>query len=193
MRRSTRTRRPPGSSLNDKTKAVRRKPDSIPVKKLEKLKDIRIAIEDLTKIPTLYQRVFFKGREIEDSAETVESIGITEGEALQILLCDVPNEDDVDVSLLDDVVPVTRSRTTTKDNPKSNGRAEGFAGTALSGFDALPRESSEERQAREAKEAMEAQEKEEAEMQKAIRGCCRHCTYLNKPDALECEMCENDL
>ena len=194
VRRSTRARRPPGSSLSDKKKSVRRKPDEIFVKKEDKLRDIRIVVQELTNTPTIYQRFFFKGREIDDSAETIESIGITEGEALQVLLDDVPNEDDVDVSLLDDVVPTTRSRT--KDKPKSNGRVEGFAGTALSGLDAPSRETSTEREAREARaaqEAMEAQAREEAEMAKAIPGTCSACTFINEPSMQQCEVCGTDL
>lgn len=192
-RRSTRARRPPGSSLNNTKRAIRRKPESISVKKLDKLKDIRVLIQQITNVPTIYQRVCFKGREIDDSSETVESIGITESEALQVLLLDVPDEDDVDIDSFDHVVPVTRSRSTNQKKPKSNGRAEGFAGTVLSGLDVPPSESEEAKAAREAKAAMEAQEREEAEIRAALPGVCRHCTFENDPSVKQCEVCENDL
>lgn len=181
-RRSTRQRKQPGSSLASSKKSQRRRPEVITVKRLDTLKDIRIKIEEITKTPTLYQRIFFKNREVEDSAETVESIGITQGESLQVLLLDVPDEDDVDIDLFDDGVPVSsRPKVTSKDKPKSNGRREGFGGTALSGLDAR------------SDAARLAREREEAEILAAIPGRCRTCTFQNEATATKCEMCENEI
>lgn len=181
-RRSTRQRRQPGSSLANSKKPQRRKPELITVKKLDTLKNIRIKIQELTDTPTLYQRIFFNNREIEDSSETVESIGITQGESLQVLLLDVPNEDEVDIGLFENSAPVSsRPRATSKDKPKSNGRPEGFVGTALSGLDAR------------SDEARAAREREEAEILAAIPGRCRVCTYQNEAGVKRCEMCENDI
>lgn len=148
------------------------------MRRLETLKDIRILVQELTKTPTIYQRFFFKNREIDDSAETVESMGITQGEALQVLLLDIPDEDDVDITSFDDVPATSRSRTASKDKPKSNGRPEGFGGTALSGLDAT------------SDQARVAREREEAEIRKALPGRCSRCTYQNNPGLKKCEMCD---
>lgn len=181
-RRSTRARRQPGQAPSTSKKNRNRPPKMIVVQKLETLKDIRILIQDFTGVPTIYQRFFCKNREIEDSAQTIETIGITQGESLQVLLLDIPDEKDVDIASFDDNIPTfSKSRVTSKDKPKSNGRPEGFGGTALSGIDSRN------------DEARAAREREEAEVLAAIPGRCGICTFLNDPKAKTCEMCNNDV
>jgi hypothetical protein len=179
VRRSSRARKPAGSSLGTWKQKARRSPMEMPVRKAQTLKDIRMEVETRTKTPVIYQRVFFKGREIEDAAETIESIGITQGEALQVYEMKVDEDSDVDMSILHDHIPSHRSRSTSQKNkPKSNGRAEGFGGTALSGLDAMPSTS---------------HEQQLAEIATALPGRCRACTFENDAFARVCDMCEAPL
>lgn len=115
-----------GKSEDAKTVAKRRLPGSLTLKKEDTLKDIRMAIAENYRIQIMLQRIWYKGREIEDSSESVESMGITEHETLQVL--EVSADEPLDMSR-------TRGGKKAKSG-KSNGRMEGFAGTGLHSFEA---------------------------------------------------------
>lgn len=177
-RRSTRTRRAPGSSLKDSKRPKRRSSNIITVKRADTLKEIRMQIEGLTEIPVLYQRVFFKGRELEDAAVTVEAIGTVRGEVLQVLELVI---EDIDDDKLGDLpgIPTPRikaigEKTKTKVS-KINNRPEGFTGTALSGFDVVDHS-----QARPAPSTN-------------IPGTCKQCTFINEAGTTQCTLCEGAL
>jgi ubiquitin carboxyl-terminal hydrolase 48 len=160
----------------DQKPATKRRPgQKLTVKRLDTLRDIRVAIEKKTEIPILYQKVYFNGREIEDASETIESIGVTDQETLFVQEL-IAYDDDVDISKLVDE-PTGKARKTQNGDKKATSRTEGFGGTGLLGFSAIP-----------------ATEPEEAaSIAAALPGTCTQCTYLNSSDLHFCEMCEHPL
>ena len=115
-----------GVQEDAKTVAKRRNPGSVMLDRTDTYKDIRLKISEDYKIPVMLQRIWYKGREIEDASETVESIGIIEGEVLYVL--EVPRDDPTDFS--------SDAKGKKSDKSKASRRVEGFAGTGLYGFDA---------------------------------------------------------
>lgn len=171
-RRSGRQKKPPGSSL-PWMQRERRQPVNIDIKRNHTLKDIRVKIEDRTGIQVLYQRVFFNRREIEDSQETVETIGITEGESLLVL------EVKQDIIDMDEVAKEVVSRAMSRFKSESESRrSEGFSGTGLLGNDTLDEDDS-----------MQDINDPEENLNRAMPGTCPACTFQNQPTAKECEIC----
>lgn len=81
-------------------------------------------------IPTIYQRLFYNGRELE-SQETVVELGLCGGEYLELLEMKMDDED-VELSKLDDSIDEVERERNRKGGRK--GRVEGFGGTGLMGF-----------------------------------------------------------
>lgn len=98
----------PVENLNKRRATARSKQIWVEVEKDTAIKDIRLHILETWKVSPLSQRLFLRGSEVEAS-DTVESLGIAEGD----FLCFEEIEE------ADDFGP--------------DGRAEGFGGTALIG------------------------------------------------------------
>lgn len=137
-----------GTSDEARLSAHRRRPTTMELRSDDTLRTIRIRIAEAHKMPIMVQRIWYNGREIDNADETVQSIGIVEGETLQVIECS--NEmNPVDLCATDEedrgIITVgTRAGsngrqggTGSKSNrrAKRNGRLEGFGGTGLQGFD----------------------------------------------------------
>lgn len=176
-RRSLRERKKPGSLSSTTATKIRRPSQKVEIERSDTLKDIRIKIDDLVDMPVLYQRIFYRGREIEDPAENVDSIGISAEETLFVL--ELPSHDDnVDISTLIDVPHPQPSRNG-KPSKTPNGRVEGFGGTVLHGNNGLGYSIDEDDQA--------------ANIAAALPGLCPQCTFQNDRLAKKCEICDTDL
>jgi ubiquitin carboxyl-terminal hydrolase 48 len=113
-------------------------------------------------IPTIYQRLFFKGKELTDNSETVSSLGILANDSL-----DLREEKENDDTLNLDTNPFGR-------DPPEEGRA--FGGTILSGVT---------QRANTSKEANHLSSPKE----RTMSNHCPVCTFINSDDLTFCTMC----
>ncbi|KAF8587403.1 cysteine proteinase [Ramaria rubella] len=149
LRTSTRLR-------NSKQKVGRK---HITIKKLSTVKDIKIEVQEELEIPTICQRLFFKGRELTDNQETVASLGILANDTLD--LWEAKENDDAFNS---DVEPEFHCR--------EEGRA--FGGTILSGV---------------AKKASSEKDRGSSPEAVLTLNHCPVCTFINEDDQSTCDMC----
>lgn len=63
---------------------TRRESARLTVSKSTTVKDMKVMIQDVLKIPTICQRLFYKNEELEDSSTTVESLGILMNDMLDL-------------------------------------------------------------------------------------------------------------
>ncbi|KAL7004407.1 hypothetical protein EMMF5_006026 [Cystobasidiomycetes sp. EMM_F5] len=168
-RRSTRLRQGPLSFDKKVDRPDLPKGFKLEVKKDTTLKDIRLEVCEITRIPVIYQKVFYRGREIEDAAETVESIGITEHETLYVVKFEA-HDQDIDISTLRDVDPAKSRKS--GDKSRSRSRSEGFGGTGLLGAESSLDEINRQIQLAESREVS-----------------CQHCTLRNPAGAVVCDAC----
>ncbi|KDR73501.1 hypothetical protein GALMADRAFT_72029 [Galerina marginata CBS 339.88] len=134
----------------------------VSVSKTTTVKDIKILVTEEFNIPTICQRLFHQGRELEDNTATVAT--------LQLLVNDV-----LDLREVDEILEIDSD---SDERPPSKRRREGpaFGGTLLGATDS-PWSSSPERTP--APMHTNAEEKP-----------CIVCTYSNRFDAVCCEMCD---
>ncbi|KAH9946153.1 cysteine proteinase [Epithele typhae] len=140
------------------------KKHKITITKSMSVKDLKVMFGDELGIPVISQRLFYRGRELEDSAATMVSLGILSNDLLDL------KEESEDVTIITD----------TEDNVPSNSkktkRAEGqaFGGTLLGGssFATAPPSSSPSTPAVIA---------------------CPACTYENCATEVACVMCDTPL
>ncbi|TCD68915.1 hypothetical protein EIP91_009466 [Steccherinum ochraceum] len=133
------------------------------------VKELKIEIQNEESIPTIYQRLFHRGHELEDNAVTLVSLGVLSNDVLDL------REEPEDVEMIEsgDEDGAPRKRT-------DEGRA--FGGTLLSGGDlpaAVPSTSSESHETTPAVETPIVVEK-----------ACPACTFINPPDVLMCTICD---
>ncbi|KAL4067914.1 hypothetical protein J3A83DRAFT_4097639 [Scleroderma citrinum] len=62
----------------------RRESARLTVSKSTTVKDIKTMLQDILKVPTIYQRLFYKNQELEDSTTTVEALGILINDTLHL-------------------------------------------------------------------------------------------------------------
>ncbi|GAA5968088.1 hypothetical protein JCM11641_003725 [Rhodosporidiobolus odoratus] len=112
------------SRIKDKPNmAYQRQLKTIEMAKDDQVKDLKRKVEEVTNIPIIAQRLFFKLQELEDASISVAELGLARDDILEVFGVD---QDSIDISKLRDVVPSSR---------KKRSRVEGFGGTGLSGFD----------------------------------------------------------
>ncbi|KAF4614469.1 hypothetical protein D9613_002689 [Agrocybe pediades] len=139
----------------------------IEITKSTTVKDIKIMASKEFNVPTICQRLFYKGRELQDNEATVESLQILVNDVIDMREATEVLEIDSDTE--DGQLQVKRRRT----------EGAGFGGTLLGSAEAswtsspditpLPMLSDTNAKA------------------------CSACTYLNKPDYLRCEICSTIL
>ncbi|KAH7929713.1 cysteine proteinase [Leucogyrophana mollusca] len=137
------------------------------VSKLTTVKDIKVMVHNELNIPTISQRLFYRGQELEDNSVTVESLGILINDVV-----DLREEMEDDGNL-------TESDTT---QPKKRRREEkGFGGTLLGSSQTSV-------------VAERATSSEREQTQPALEGkACQFCTLCNPTEAQVCQACEHAL
>ncbi|TFY82365.1 hypothetical protein EWM64_g1642 [Hericium alpestre] len=148
-------------------KAAQPKERRLCITKTMSVKDIKLRIQDELNVPTICQRLFYEGRELEDNALTVPALGILANDVLDL------REENEDVDLLDEE--------SESDVPRKKKRDEGggFGGTLLSGN--LTSDSLVDTQS------------ETMSTPPTSDGICPACTYANLRTALVCEICDTQL
>ena len=117
-------------------------------------------------IPTIYQRLYFLGKEIEDNATEIVSLGVMANDTLYL------REEAEDVDMLD----------TDSEDPLPKSRADegrGFGGTLLSSSASIGSANNNTTQPK-------------FEPKRLVRTCSA-CTFNNASDADVCEICETQL
>jgi len=138
----------------------RQESTKLTVSKSMTVKDIKIELQAALKIPTICQRLFYKGQELEDNTVTVESLGVLMNDTLE-LREEGEDEDNLATS------PDGRARKRPKEE-------KGFGGTLLATSAAYL--------------SADAGTSSEGESHEATKPCPT-CTYSNPPENLHCEIC----
>jgi hypothetical protein len=142
-----------GSSTR-KSKRIRQQKNrpqkkTLRILKKDTVKDIKINIHEAFDIPTIYQRLFYKGYELTDNKVTVASLGILINDILELYEVKPPDEDDVAWGSDADAEPVKKR--------KEEGRA--FGGTLLGGGSFVVPQKEVENAAKETNNASKAEQK----------------------------------
>ncbi|EMD38059.1 hypothetical protein CERSUDRAFT_113204 [Gelatoporia subvermispora B] len=125
------------------------------------VKDMKVMLQYECNIPTISQRLFYRGQELEDGTATIGTLGIMSNDIVDL------REESEDVTLLSD----------TDVEYVASGRKEGrgFGGTLLAG----QRDTDETREAG-TQPALTA----------PVSKACSACTFENATDVLACTMCD---
>lgn len=123
----------------------------------------REQIQEELDIPTISQRLYYQGKELNDNAKTLSSLGVLSNDVMDL------REESEDVDLLG---------STSDSSPPKREEGNGFGGTLLGS-------------SRPASSAAHSssQHEDEPELGQTSRSC-PVCTYDNAPDASACAMCE---
>ncbi|KAL8293185.1 hypothetical protein RQP46_000879 [Phenoliferia psychrophenolica] len=170
---------------------AKKKNKPIDMYKSDTVKDLKIRIQEILDIPTIYQRLWYNNQELE-SDDTVEALGLHNGAVIEVL--EVKVDDDVDLGQLDDSVPNA--------NRKRKNREEGFGGTGLFGWEkeadvadkmdveeAAPVASGSKIGGRRGAKAGGATTASAKPAPKPSNWHCSHCTFSQEGDGEECELC----
>ncbi|GAA5885332.1 hypothetical protein JCM6882_009573 [Rhodosporidiobolus microsporus] len=172
----------------------------IQMAKDDQVKDLKLKIEESTKIPVIAQRLFLHFQELQDSSISVAELGLKTGDTLEVFGVDTDN---VDLTKLEDEAPKRKGK---------RGRSEGFGGTGLLGWEDFVGEGGGERSQNgiEVEEngangstngsnggahASSSSSTTMAAMMEDEDGriTCQTCTFSNAPGMTTCEMCESSL
>ncbi|KAI8998686.1 cysteine proteinase [Trametes punicea] len=141
----------------------------ITITKAMSVKDLKLMLNEELGIPVIYQRLFYRGKELEDSSATMLSIGILSNDILDL------KEENEDITLLSDTdVEIDGS------NGGHKKRVEGqaFGGTLLGGGSSFGHSSA----------------PPPSSSPPAVGPiACPACTYENEPGEAACAMCESPL
>jgi hypothetical protein len=121
-------------------------------------------------IPTIYQTLFYRGVELDDKWQTMENIGLTVNDVLDL------KQEVEDLDILDEDTDVTPKR------PRHDRGVEGFGGTLLGGFSTDS--SADDRD-------MDGNDlpPESSSPPAAAVKSCPACTFENSLDDAQCEIC----
>ncbi|KAF8163463.1 hypothetical protein B0H34DRAFT_795175 [Crassisporium funariophilum] len=135
----------------------------INVSKLTTLKDIKIMIHEEFSIPTICQRLFHRGRELEDNSATVATLQLFANDLIDLR----EEEGVVEIDSDSDCKPATKRR---------REEGQGFGGTLLGATESSSWSSSEERTPL-------------PPLNSDREKPCIACTFSNTFDALTCQIC----
>ncbi|KAH8107139.1 cysteine proteinase [Cristinia sonorae] len=130
------------------------------------VKELKMRLHDELNIPTIYQRLFHRGQEIEDNAASLVSFGVISNDVLDL------REEAEDVDLIGSGDEETRK-------PADEGRA--FGGTLLGGGDI-----SETRNTT----ISSSSSRQESPALEPLEKSCPACTFVNPLDVLACTICD---
>ncbi|GAA5822992.1 hypothetical protein JCM11251_004450 [Rhodosporidiobolus azoricus] len=176
--------------------AFRKELRFIQMAKDDLVKDLKVKIEEETKIPVIAQRLFFNFQELQDSSISVAELGLANGDTLEVHGVDTDN---IDIDQLQDVAPRRKGK---------RGRSEGFGGTGLLGWgdfvDSTPENGIEAEEngpkgssngANGNGHASSSGSSTVAAMMEDEDGriTCQACTFSNAPGMTNCEICDTAL
>lgn len=141
---------------------------TITVRKGTSVKEMKMQISELFEIPTICQKLFLRGTELDDNEATAESLDILAHDVLE--LHQITEEIDVD--------GMSDSETGCK-KPRDEGR--GFSGTVLGGGGWTTDSSMPSSRAASPDATMLVDEKS-----------CKACTFSNTLDAVSCAICDTN-
>ncbi|GAA6037198.1 hypothetical protein JCM8097_008783 [Rhodosporidiobolus ruineniae] len=165
----------------------------IEMAKEDLVKDLKLKIEQRTKIPVITQRLFYNLQELQDASVSVAELGLGNIDTLEVFGVDT---NEVDLSKLEDAKPSSRKR----------GRSEGFGGTGLLGWEDFVEGAAESGEGE-----MEVDEAPPPSTNGHSNGGsssssvtmaaptsddgvpCPTCTFLNAAGMQNCEVCEKPL
>ncbi|KAF8557305.1 cysteine proteinase [Imleria badia] len=133
------------------------------ISKSTTVKDIKVQLHESLKIPTICQRLFYKGQELQDNTVTVESLGILMNDTLD-LREETENEESLSHS------PEGRASKRRKEE-------KGFGGTLLAASASY------------ASLSADTGTSSEGEGHESTTKTCPACTFHNSLDSLLCGMC----
>ncbi|KAH7913760.1 hypothetical protein BJ138DRAFT_1145448 [Hygrophoropsis aurantiaca] len=142
------------------------------VSKVTTVKDIKVMIQDELGISTISQRLFYRGRELEDSSITVEALGILINDVL-----DLREEQQDDGNLTESDANQTKKR---------RKEERGFGGTLLGS-------SSQANMMAQRQTASSGSSEPEGTPSIQAGKICQSCTFQNVVSALLCDACETAL
>ncbi|KAI0345367.1 cysteine proteinase [Trametopsis cervina] len=137
--------------------------EKIPVTRTMSVKDVKVLIQEELNIPTISQRLYYQGNELDDNEATIGSLGVHSNDTMDL------REQPEDVDLLDSTSDVEPSR--------RREEGQGFGGTLLgnNGHTSNTPHSSQH----------------EEEPESGTTGhSCPVCTFDNALDATVCAMCD---
>jgi len=140
----------------------RREDTRLRISKSTTVKDIKVQLHELLKMPTICQRLFYKGQELQDNATTVESLGVLMNDTLD-LREEAENEENLSNS------PDGRASKRRKEE-------KGFGGTLLAASASY------------ASLSADTGTSSEGEGHESTKPCPA-CTFYNPLDKRFCEMC----
>ncbi|CAK5277621.1 unnamed protein product [Mycena citricolor] len=147
--------------LRAKDRGVRQK---LTVTKSTTVKEIKVQLQHELKIPTICQRLFLGKRELDDNTATLESLRVSAHAVLEL-------EQETEVHEISD----------SDEAPKRKRRREeggGFGGTILGRSSPL-------------RASSPARAPSPSQAEPETGKICATCTYSNRVDLSQCEMCEN--
>ncbi|KAH9173623.1 cysteine proteinase [Lactarius sanguifluus] len=148
-------------------RTVKRRVRRIGISKQMSVKDIKLLLQEDLSIPTICQRLFYRGRELTDSSASVATLGILANDVLDL------REEQENEDLLDTDTEAPQQRRETDGG--------GFSGTLLArGWtsESMPDDTMSERTATSSPAPMD------------VVKPCSMCTFENVPLATICEICE---
>ncbi|GAA5941088.1 uncharacterized protein JCM15063_000644 [Sporobolomyces koalae] len=196
------------SSVRNANKAgisIRKSLKQISMEKEDKIRDLKLRIEEVTGIAVIAQRIFYNLSEL-DGNQTVQELGLKGDDTIEVF--EVKQDVDLDIASFEDVIP--KDGTGDRRRSRKRAREEGFRGTGLTGWDSSIDKNVEEngesstehdtnsngaKRSRSNSHAgptttamdLSGQEPE------AFQLPCPECTFLNDPALVACEMCGNTL
>ncbi|KAL5489782.1 hypothetical protein ACEPAI_4614 [Sanghuangporus weigelae] len=133
------------------------------------IKDVKFAINKAFKVPTISQRLYYNGVELDDNSKTIAELKILNKDILYL------REIDEDMIVLDSDTDDEAGK-----RPKKRVEGDAFKGTLLSGGSSPPRD--------------DDTPNVDASLElPALQKQCSICTLYNLHDAKRCEACESEL
>ncbi|THH10686.1 hypothetical protein EW145_g1149 [Phellinidium pouzarii] len=132
------------------------------------IKDVKISISKVFKIPTISQRLYYRGKELEDNTETVANLQIFERDTLYLK------------EIVEDMIILDSDLEDSGTGSKKRTEGDAFKGTLLSGISSPLPSGESEKIADSSRSSSPSTEKP-----------CPTCTYLNDFDASMCKVCDN--
>ncbi|KAL4247306.1 peptidase C19 family protein [Abortiporus biennis] len=132
------------------------------------VKELKITLSEDMNIPTLYQRLFYRGTEIQDNDATLISLGIMSNDILDL------KEEAEDVDMLNSDGEEEGSHKRKADE------GQGFGGTVLGASGSNPNNH----------EPVSSSHSSSPAPSSSTPKSCPACTFENPPDVLACTMCD---